>query len=369
MSDIADTGREGEPDRSGERKSSSSGSSGVPKMAEGRIVRGTRPHDIAVHERKNWLIHLHYIRKDFETCKVLIGEMLQETEGMCEYAIYVLGLIKRQEGEISDSLELFQRAVTLNPNSSAAVKQVARSLFLLGRHKSALEAYNEALSLSPQEWEILHNMGVCCIYLKDYDQAVERLSEAVSLSPQSQSYVQLGRVHLLRGDLHKATEVYKTAVDHNPDSPELLTTLGLLYMELGETKKAFEALGSALTFDPSNARAILAAGAMIQDHGDYDVALSKYRVAAAVSPESPQLWNNIGMCLYGKGKHVAAISCLKRATYLAPFEWKILYNLGLVHLSLHHFASAYHFLRAAVGLYPQSGQLFMLLAGPLVTYL
>ena len=42
MSDIADTGREGEPDRSGERKSSSSGSSGVPKMAEGRIVRGTR---------------------------------------------------------------------------------------------------------------------------------------------------------------------------------------------------------------------------------------------------------------------------------------------------------------------------------------
>ena len=39
------------------------------------------------------------------------------------------GLIKRQEGEISDSLELFQRAVTLNPNSSAAVKQVARSLY------------------------------------------------------------------------------------------------------------------------------------------------------------------------------------------------------------------------------------------------
>ena len=105
--------------------------------------------------------------------------------------------------------------------------------------------------------EILHNMGVCCIYIKDYDQvrqlmspphnkrflqfycikklllshseaihrfflarvcvcvcqAVERLSEAVSLSPQSQSYVQLGRVHLLRGDLHKATEVYKTAVE------------------------------------------------------------------------------------------------------------------------------------------------------------
>ena len=57
-------------------------------------------------------------------------------------------------------------------------------------------------------------------------------------------------------------------------------------------------------------------------------------------------------------------------TYLAPFEWKILYNLSLVHLSLHHFASAYHFPRAAVGLNPQSGQLFMLLAGlSIVKYL
>ncbi len=26
--------------------------------------------EIPLFERKNWLIHLHYIRKDFETCKV-----------------------------------------------------------------------------------------------------------------------------------------------------------------------------------------------------------------------------------------------------------------------------------------------------------
>ena len=49
---------------------------------------------------------------------------------LCVCVCVCQGLIKRQEGEISDSLELFQRAVTLNPNSSAAVKQVARSLYV-----------------------------------------------------------------------------------------------------------------------------------------------------------------------------------------------------------------------------------------------
>lgn len=58
-----------------------------------------------------------------------------------------------------------------------------------------------------------------------------------------------------------------------------------------------------------------------------------------------------------------AISCLKRANYLAPFDWKILYNLGLVHLTMQQYASAFHFLSAAINLRPKMAQLFMLLAG------
>ena len=58
------------------------------KAMEGRVIRGSKgtcclqicdfnmrravysAGDIQIFERKNWLIHLHYIRKDFETCKV-----------------------------------------------------------------------------------------------------------------------------------------------------------------------------------------------------------------------------------------------------------------------------------------------------------
>jgi Bardet-Biedl syndrome 4 protein len=57
-----------------------------------------------------------------------------------------------------------------------------------------------------------------------------------------------------------------------------------------------------------------------------------------------------------------SISCLKRASYLAPFDWKILYNLGLVHLTMQQYASAFHFLSAAINLRPKMGMLFMLLA-------
>nr|XP_014339446.1 PREDICTED: Bardet-Biedl syndrome 4 protein isoform X2 [Latimeria chalumnae] len=334
----------------------------LPVPTEPSKPRSRRVPELPILERRNWLIHLHYIRKDYETCKAIIKEQLQETQGMCEYAIYVQAMIFRLEGKIRESLELFQTCAILNPRSTDNLKQVARSLFLLGKHKAAIEVYNEAAQLNQKDWEICHNLGVCYLYLKDFEKAKEQLNMALQLNRHDLTFVMLGKIHLLEGDLAQTGDVYKKAVEFFPENTELLTTLGLLYLQFGVYQKAFEHLGNALTYDPSNYRAILAAGSMMQTHGDFDVALTKYRVAASAVPESPPLWNNIGMCFFGKKKYVAAISCLKRAHYLAPFDWKIVYNLGLVHLTMQQYASAFHFLSAAINLQPRMGELYMLLA-------
>ncbi|KAB1257365.1 Bardet-Biedl syndrome 4 protein [Camelus dromedarius] len=243
-------------------------------------------------------------------------------------------------------------------------------LFLLGKHKAATEVYNEAAKLNQKDWEICHNLGVCYIYLKQFNKAQDQLHNALHLNRHDLTYIMLGKIHLLEGDLDKAIEIYKKAVEFSPENTELLTTLGLLYLQLGIYQKAFEHLGNALTYDPTNYKNELnlkwlkagASGSMMQTHGDFDVALTKYRVVACAVPESPPLWNNIGMCFFGKKKYVAAISCLKRANYLAPFDWKILYNLGLVHLTMQQYASAFHFLSAAINFQPKMGELYMLLA-------
>ncbi|KAK3755416.1 hypothetical protein QZH41_016631, partial [Actinostola sp. cb2023] len=315
---------------------------------------------------------------------VLIQEQLQETQGMCEYALYAQALILRQEGQIQDSLDLFQQTVRISPFSADNMKQVARSLFLLARHKAALEVYNEAAKLRSKDWvsdhdicEIYHNQGVCYLYLKDFEKAKDCLKHAIQYHRHDASFIQLGRIYLMEGDVESAIDTYKKAIEFSPENPELITTLGLLYLQVrvrllpggvfsgyfrGASQRAFEHLGLAMTYDPSNVKAILGAGSMIQTHGDFDVALTKYRIAASKVPESPHLWNNIAMCFFGKQKYVAAISCLKRAAYMAPFEWIIIYNLGLLHLTMQQFASAFHFLSAAITLKPKNGQLFQLLA-------
>lgn len=331
-------------------------------MNLGRTTAEQLLSDGASRTNANWLIHIKYVRKDHDDCLKLIDDILKDCDDLCEYALFVKALIKRQRGQITESLSLFQAATRLNPTNVSNLKQVAKSLFLLGKHREALEVYEEAQAIGSDDWEIYHNMGVCHMYLKEYNKAAEMLQMANAMDRHDNTYIQLGKVYSLQQMHQEAVEVYQEAVEFSPDNPELLTTLGLLYLRLDQNLKAFDCLGNSLTHDPKNHKTILAAGSVIQDNSDMDVALVKYRVAAVQTPNSAQLWNNVGMCFFGKQRYVAAISCLKRALYLEPFEWIIAYNLGLVHLCTEQYASSFHYLSASINLKPDFASSYMYLA-------
>ena len=109
------------------------------RQVERRMIRASKAPETAPFESRNWLIHSHYLSKDFDTCRSLILQQLAETQGMCEYAQYVQGMVLRQEGRIQESLEALHIAATLNPQNPENLKQIARSLFLMGKHKTAIE--------------------------------------------------------------------------------------------------------------------------------------------------------------------------------------------------------------------------------------
>ena len=273
-----------------------------------------------------------------------------------------IALILRHKGRIEESLTTFQAALCLNPMNVNNLKQVGRSLYLLGKHKMALEVFDEAEQLSSEDRDIWHNKGMCYLYLKQYEKALECFETANSINRHEITYTQMGRVYRLMGKDDEALNIYMEALEICPENPELLTTVGLLFLKLGNNTKAFEYLGNSLTYDPKSAKTILAAGSIIQDNQDMDVALVKYRVAATQTPNSAQLWNNIGMCFFGKGKYVAAIACLKRAVYFTPFEWIISYNLGVVHLATGQYASAFHYFSTAINLQPTYARAYTYLA-------
>uniref|UniRef100_A0A493TCI7 Bardet-Biedl syndrome 4 n=1 Tax=Anas platyrhynchos platyrhynchos TaxID=8840 RepID=A0A493TCI7_ANAPP len=65
--------------------------SAPPSEAKFFPVQKPRVPELPVIERRNWYIYLLYVRRDYDECKAVIKEQLQESHGRCEYAVYVQG--------------------------------------------------------------------------------------------------------------------------------------------------------------------------------------------------------------------------------------------------------------------------------------
>ena len=96
-----------------------------------------------------------------------------------------------------------QQGFVLSKISVANVFYFSR--FLLGRHKLAIEAYKQAeLRSETTDWEIYHNLGVCYMYTKEMEPAKEHLTKALNFHKNDQSFITLGKILLLQGDINGA---------------------------------------------------------------------------------------------------------------------------------------------------------------------
>ncbi|KAG5490104.1 hypothetical protein JKF63_00223 [Porcisia hertigi] len=355
----------------------------APSSAHGRVGRGfdtelaaTAPssnvqqqfvQDLRlIRERRNWLIHVLYVRQEYSNCLQVIEAQLRETEGMCEYALYVKGLLKRLEGSLSESLELLQTAVMISPENAATRMQLGRALYLLGRHEEAIGAFEEAASIRyikglGADWEILYSIGLCHLHRRQYRRAIDSFMDSIAVQRHDCTYLHLGKAALLAHDYNTALQVYEEAVVMSPTNPDLLAMLGHLHLQQGNPGAAFEYLGRCLTIHPTHVDALVAASSIIQDNGDYDVALTKYRIVVAQQPGASQVWNNIGACFMGKKMTYAAVACLRKAVFLYPFDWISHYNLGVTFLMIGRYCSALQCLNSAVYLHSEHAPAFMLI--------
>ncbi|XP_011860397.1 PREDICTED: Bardet-Biedl syndrome 4 protein homolog isoform X1 [Vollenhovia emeryi] len=326
-----------------------------------RNDRSNRAPDIPAIESRNWLLHRHYTRHEYSACKLLIEQELTKSNAH-EYANYLKGLILRKEGKIQDSLDCFQTAYNVNSTNLDNVKQIAKSLLIMGSHKRAIDAYMEAekISLLP-DWEIYHGLGEAYVKLNQLQEGKKHIKRSTELTKSELPNIDLARLYLLDDMIPEARNAYTAALNGNPQSIDAATELGLLYLRIGDTQRAFQQFGAALAHSPNCVKAILPMAYIMQNHREYDVALSKYKVAAQTIPESSTLWNNIGMCLYAKQKYVAAISSLKRAHYLSPMSCIPSCNLGIVFLTTGQPASAAIYLCAAVSAEPKNCMPYLLL--------
>jgi DNA-binding SARP family transcriptional activator/TolB-like protein len=130
-------------------------------------------------------------------------------------ARYFMGILRKQQGRIEDSIAEFEQTLKLNPSHANAHAQLGHSLIFLGRAGEAERHIRKAIRIGPRDptisaWYFM--AGQADIFLGRYDAAIDWFEKSIKLNPASaRVQIHLAAAYLLNGNEEKAIEAARAA--------------------------------------------------------------------------------------------------------------------------------------------------------------
>lgn len=174
-------------------------------------------------------------------------------------AHYNLGLAQAAAGRFEDAAATYQWALELRPDYPEVHYCLGNALLRLGRIGGAVRHYEKALRLRPDYIEARVNLAGALQSLGEVERANAHLAEAFEIALRS------GAAFRAQGDIRRAAEVHRLAVQIDPNSAEARYRLGRDLLELGRRSEAAQEFREALHIDPDHRAARAGLAATISD--------------------------------------------------------------------------------------------------------
>lgn len=174
------------------------------------------------------------------------------------------------EGAAQESLNSYQMAIQLEPNSPYSFTEKGRVYILMaqdfakkGDEKSQKENLNFAISILQKALELKSDyapahylLAVVFDQLGEGERAIAKLEEAKSIAPQDFGLAfQLGILYWRKENFSKAKEEFERAISINPDYSNAHYMLGLVYEKMGEKEKAISEIEKVVKLNPQSEEA------------------------------------------------------------------------------------------------------------------
>ena len=122
-----------------------------------------------------------------------------------------LGMLLGEQSRLREAEDAFREALNVDPNSAVAAYNLG-VIFASDRPSESLRWCRKAYQLRPDEGKYGYTYAFYLYQRGDADQAVTVLQDVVSRRvPYADAYAMLAAIHLRRGHVNKATEVYRAA--------------------------------------------------------------------------------------------------------------------------------------------------------------
>jgi len=215
-------------------------------------------------------------------------------------ALYLLGMLESQSGDLERAAERFQQSVDANPQSVDALNNLGYTLQRLGQDTKAQATFEQALSIKADDQDVLNNLGL---------------------------------LHKRLGETDAALACFDQILEASPKHIAALCNKGNLLQQMGQPLAALECYDQALGNSPGNAVVLCNRSNALQDLMRNDEALESADLAIKQAPRHAQAWVERGNALTALGRLAEAIESYRQAIAIDPLMVKAHTNLAGVVLS------------------------------------
>ncbi len=259
-----------------------------------------------------------------------VGEYLVEAEQCFRHAQllapeefrwpYYLGHVFMRQGDLTGSVEHFERALRLRPTDLAALVWVAHVYIDVGRPEATEPHLASARSLYPGTQAVLFELGRAALEMQDYASAVEHLEGALRVNPTAT------HIHYPLAMAHRGLGNLETAQHHLDQSGGRAAAGGYMPGAVALPDPLLADVASALRSPQAYRELALAADAK----GDWPEAATQFRKAVEMSPADAVLRLSLGMALNKAGEPRAALVELEEAVRLDPNRPRAHFTIGTI---------------------------------------
>lgn len=173
------------------------------------------------------LANLLRYRGRFEEAEGFLKKALVSAQD--EFVYIELGKLYRNWKRYDKALEMFQKAIEINPRNDLAYSYGLGYLYRdMGRFEEAERSFKKALELNPSSFNYA---GLGDIYrdTKKYELSEEMFKKSIELNPRNEAYMGLGWLYLGQNKLDEAEQAFKKYLEVIRPKAEVYLGLGHVY--------------------------------------------------------------------------------------------------------------------------------------------
>jgi Flp pilus assembly protein TadD len=203
-----------------------------------------------------------------------------------------------------------------------AVVRVADNLDAMGNRPEAIRRLSNIVTTNPRDIDAISVLGDLLRSDKQYQKAADTYSKALDITggktPGDWRFYYVRGIAFERSDqFPRAEKDFLTALDLNPNQPQVLNYLGYSWVDKGmNLTRALDMIQKAVQASPNDGYIIDSLGWAYYRLGRYADAVTQLEQAATLRPNDPEINDHLGDAYWRVGRKLEA-----------RFQWNVAYAM------------------------------------------